>query len=171
MNKPYPYSKKSTKALYSVEDVLREGFFVGAKIMDIAILRGRVSYDVQLKIYEDKVIKAVHPDVSKHVEKPPKPAKAIDAAPYPIDWNDHKRFYYMAGVILAIAHTRKNKIRWGGDWDGNHIFGSHEDDLVHYETWHKVPQKPDFSRIGEAIKHSNENEFYYLMGWREGLKL
>lgn len=42
------------------------------------------------------------------------PSQAVDVAPWPIDWNDHKRFYYLAGVIMALAQFAKINVRWGG---------------------------------------------------------
>ena len=47
------------------------------------------------------------------------PSKAVDIAPYPIDWEDTERFVFLAGVIMTIAHLLGvgDKIRWGDDWD------------------------------------------------------
>lgn len=44
------------------------------------------------------------------------PSLAFDAAPYPIDWNDIKRFDQMGKVMLAAAKTVGVKIVWGGSW-------------------------------------------------------
>jgi peptidoglycan LD-endopeptidase CwlK len=50
---------------------------------------------------------------------------AVDAAPYPIDWQDGKGFALFAGRVLEIArrlhsegHVRY-QLRWGGDWDSD----------------------------------------------------
>jgi peptidoglycan L-alanyl-D-glutamate endopeptidase CwlK len=52
----------------------------------------------------------------------------------PLDWKDMKRFYYLAGIVKAVALARKVKIRWGGDWDGDHDFKDQTfNDLVHFE--------------------------------------
>lgn len=45
------------------------------------------------------------------------PSSAIDIAPYPIDWNDKERFYYLAGYIMREALVQNVRLRWGGDWD------------------------------------------------------
>lgn len=74
------------------------------------------------------------------------PSKAIDAAPYPIDWRSKEkvraRFYFMAGVVLAISEALfeagkiTHKIRWGGDWDFDQDFEDQTfDDLPHYELY------------------------------------
>ena len=53
------------------------------------------------------------------------PSRAVDVAPWPIDWKDRESFIYLAGHIMAIAEIMyadgriKHKIRWGNDWNGN----------------------------------------------------
>lgn len=44
-------------------------------------------------------------------------SKAVDCAPYPIDWNDSARFEAMAEHIMATAKSMGVKLRWGRDWD------------------------------------------------------
>lgn len=62
------------------------------------------------------------------------PSLAVDAAPYPLDWKDLKRFYHFAGFVQAIALRRGLTIRWGGDWNGDHDFKDQNfNDLVHFE--------------------------------------
>ncbi|MGB0683388.1 MAG: M15 family metallopeptidase [Magnetovibrionaceae bacterium] len=62
------------------------------------------------------------------------PSKAVDIAPYPIDWNDTNRFRVMAGYVMGVAAGLGYKLRWGGDWDRDF---SEEDerfrDLPHFE--------------------------------------
>jgi len=62
------------------------------------------------------------------------PSKAVDIAPYPIDWNDTARFYFLAGLVRQAAHDLGVRIRQGADWDGD---GSFKDqsfhDLPHFE--------------------------------------
>ena len=59
---------------------------------------------------------------------------AVDIAPYPIDWNDTKRFYFLAGLMFQAAADLNIRLRWGGDWDNDWI---HTDqsfhDLPHFE--------------------------------------
>lgn len=47
------------------------------------------------------------------------PSRAVDVAPYPIDWDDPSRFYLLAGMFFSVADNFDIKIRWGGDWDGD----------------------------------------------------
>lgn len=51
---------------------------------------------------------------SKHLD-----GRAVDMAPYPIDWKDLGRFEQMAKVVLATAKELGIKVRWGGDWNQN----------------------------------------------------
>ncbi|HUT86408.1 MAG TPA: M15 family metallopeptidase [Elusimicrobiales bacterium] len=50
------------------------------------------------------------------------PSKAFDLAPYPIDWKNIPRFFYLANVVKATASFLLNtgkishRIVWGGDW-------------------------------------------------------
>ena len=44
------------------------------------------------------------------------PSKAIDIAPYPIDWNNIQRFLDMAKVVKEAAKTVGVEITYGGDW-------------------------------------------------------
>ena len=68
------------------------------------------------------------------------PSMAVDVSPYPIDWNDTKRFYYFGGIVKGVAAELKRQglmdydIRFGGDWDGdNNLNDQTFNDLVHWE--------------------------------------
>ena len=47
---------------------------------------------------------------------------AVDAVPYPIDWQDRERIRFFAGYVLATADQMllsgkiTHKVAWGGDW-------------------------------------------------------
>ena len=47
------------------------------------------------------------------------PSLAIDAVPYPIDWNDIERLRAFAFFVKGVAATLGYKIRLGADWDGD----------------------------------------------------
>lgn len=68
---------------------------------------------------------------SKHNSNP---SIAVDIAPYPIDWNNTKRFFLLSGFMFQAAAQLGIKLRWGGDWSGDWI---HTDqsfhDLPHFE--------------------------------------
>lgn len=48
------------------------------------------------------------------------PSKAVDIAPFPVDWKDTARFARLFGYIERIAEEMQIKVRWGGDWNGNY---------------------------------------------------
>lgn len=52
-----------------------------------------------------------NPFASKHTT-----GKAIDLIPYPVDWNDLKKFHMIAAAMKQAAAELGVKIKWGGDW-------------------------------------------------------
>lgn len=62
------------------------------------------------------------------------PSRAMDLAPYPIDWTDRDRFVLFAGFVLGIARSLGVTLRWGGDWSGNWVLKDEGFlDLPHFE--------------------------------------
>lgn len=59
---------------------------------------------------------------------------AVDLAPYPIDFDDIKRYVQLYHLIMAAARCQGIKLRSGMDWDkdGN-LMEKGETDLGHYE--------------------------------------
>ncbi len=55
-----------------------------------------------------------NPFASKHCD-----GKAVDLVPYPVDWQDLKKFDAIAKAMFAAAKELNIKIRWGADWDGD----------------------------------------------------
>ena len=59
---------------------------------------------------------------------------AFDAAPFPIDWNDLKRFDAMAKLFMEAARLEGVRLRWGADWDADGKFREKgEPDSPHFE--------------------------------------
>jgi peptidoglycan L-alanyl-D-glutamate endopeptidase CwlK len=59
---------------------------------------------------------------------------AVDVAPIPLDWTDRKAFLAVAGAMFAAAQRIGVDLRWGGDWDGDGVYGERgESDLPHFE--------------------------------------
>lgn len=42
---------------------------------------------------------------------------AVDLVPYPVDWNDPKKFDAIAAAMFAAADELGVDLRWGADWD------------------------------------------------------
>lgn len=59
---------------------------------------------------------------------------AVDIAPFPLDWNNIKRFCTLADHMFAAAKHLGVSIRWGGNWDQDEKpLERGESDLVHFE--------------------------------------
>lgn len=59
---------------------------------------------------------------------------AVDLAPWPIDWNNLKRFDALANLMFRAASIERVAIRWGADWDADGNFREKgEGDSPHFE--------------------------------------
>ena len=120
------FGKRSKERLRGVDTKLVNVLNELIKIMDVTIIEGLRSEQRQEKLLKEGSTKT---KFSKHIE-----GKAVDLAPYPIDWNDRDRFHYMGGMIRGIAKQLNVPVRWGGDWDGDGETKDNSfDDLVHVE--------------------------------------
>lgn len=92
--------------------------------------RGQAEQD---EAFKSKRSKVQWPN-SKHNSAP---AKAMDLAIVragKIDWNATRNFYFLAGVVKAVAKAKGIAIRWGGDWDSDNDFADQQfNDLPHFE--------------------------------------
>ena len=120
------FGKRSKERLRGVDTKLVNVLNELVKIMDVTIIEGLRSEQRQEKLLKEGSTKT---KFSKHIT-----GKAVDLAPYPIDWKDRDRFHYMGGMIRGIAKQLNVPIRWGGDWDGDGETKDNSfDDLVHVE--------------------------------------
>lgn len=77
-----------------------------------------------------KVTWLANPLNSKHII-----GRAVDLVPYPVDWNDLKKFDQIAAAMFAAAGELGVKIRWGADWDGDGNYREKgESDSPHFEV-------------------------------------
>ena len=56
------------------------------------------------------------------------PSRAIDLAPWPIDWQDEQRFIELGGAMMYAAWLRKIPLEWGGHWSKK------KRDLPHFQV-------------------------------------
>tara|TARA_R100000656_G_scaffold28643_1_gene24983 strand:+ start:223 stop:600 length:378 start_codon:yes stop_codon:yes gene_type:complete len=120
------FGKRSKERLRGVDTKLVNVLNQLIKIMDVTIIEGVRSAERQEELLKKKATKTKY---SKHME-----GKAVDLAPYPIDWEDRERFHYMGGMLRGIGHQLGTPVRWGGDWDSDgEIKDNSFDDLVHVE--------------------------------------
>lgn len=124
------FSKKSLAVLQTCDNSLQEICFEAIKILDFSVISGHRGEDEQAQLLKQGKTKAKYME-SKHNYSP---SLAVDIAPYPVDWNDKERFYILAGIMIAIAHSKGVKLRWGGDWNMNwNLKDNKFNDLGHFE--------------------------------------
>ncbi len=125
------FSKISQQRLNTVDPRLRAVIVEVIKLYDFSVICGHRGKEKQDAAVAAGMSKVNYPD-SKHNTVP---SKAIDIAPYPIDWNDRERFVYLAGMVKGVAHCRGLKVRWGGDFnqDGD-LHNQSFIDLPHFEV-------------------------------------
>jgi len=126
----YKYGKRSLSRLKGIDPRLREVLDHLIKIMDVTVIEGVRSAKTQAKYFKDG--KSKIDGVSKKSQH--QKGKAVDIAPYPIDWNDRDRLHLMGGMLRGIGLLLNYKLRWGGDWDSDGVTKDNKfDDLVHIE--------------------------------------
>jgi peptidoglycan L-alanyl-D-glutamate endopeptidase CwlK len=132
------FSKQSLAILDTVDPELSDICHQLVKMYDIKVLSGFRTKEEQDRLVLEGRSKVSWPKSNHNHNRftiTQQPAMAVDIAPYPIDWQDTKRFVFMAGLFLGIAHERGVKVRWGGDWDVDGIILTDQkfDDLPHFE--------------------------------------
>lgn len=127
MNK---FSKTSAARLATCHPDLIKVFTRVLELCDCSILCGHRTEEEQNAAFAEGKSQIQYPN-GKHNTLP---SRAVDAAPYPIDWNDRERFSYFAGLVVGVGASMGVAIRWGGDWDkDNELKDNNFDDLVHFE--------------------------------------
>ena len=127
--KMYKYSQRSKNNLATASEPLQILFNEVIKKVDVTVIYGHRNKQEQELMVAQGYSKLNFPN-SRHNSWP---SQAVDAAPYPIDWNDLQRFANTAKIIfetwneLKAAGKVKGFIRWGGNWI-----------TVYDETWKQV---------------------------------
>ncbi len=130
----YYFSKSSREKLQTCDERLQRIARRAIMLVDFTVICGVRSKDEQNILFAEGKTKVKWPNSKHNVESPEELSKAFDLAPYPIDWKDKDRFYFLAGVIKGTAAQLGIKIRWGGDWDSDNDFDDQNfNDLVHFE--------------------------------------
>jgi len=132
------FGRRSKSRLKGVDARLVSVLNEVVKYFDITVIEGLRSQERQNELVEQGKSKT---KFGKHVQ-----GKAVDIAPYPIDWNARDDFHYLGGFVLGIAAKLGVNVRWGGDWsspslDKDVMAGREQrttkdngfDDLVHFE--------------------------------------
>ena len=126
------FGKRSRERLKGVDARLVNVLNEVVKYFDITVIEGLRSQERQNELVAQGKSKT---KFGKHVK-----GKAVDIAPYPIDWESRDDFHYLGGFVLGVAAKMGVDIRWGGDWNASSKFQGKRttkdnsfDDLVHFE--------------------------------------
>ena len=130
------FSDASKLKLNTCSPLLRTLFNTVIENYDCQILEGHRGQEAQDKAFAEGKSKLKWP----HGKHNSLPSKAVDVAPFPIDWKDTKRFYHFSGYVQGIASSLGIKLRWGGAWNdnddgdiGDFNTPGQLSDLVHFE--------------------------------------
>ena len=119
----YKYGKRSIGRLSTCHPKLQEIFQEAIEHMDITILEGHRTVEKQQEYFKKGMSRC--DGIEKLSNHQYSPARAIDAAPYPVNWNDIEGFKEYGALIKKIAEEKGIKIVWGGDFkgffDGPHV--------------------------------------------------
>jgi len=157
------YGDKSRKLLDTSTEGIQRVFEQVVRGFDNVIMCGVRTLEKQKANVASGASKTLN---SKHIPRKPDgsydpkgKSRAVDAAPYPIQWPDVKafnaildklsdderkelkeyiktvgRFYAFHGYVKATADAMGVPVRGGSDWDGDWDFTDQTfDDLVHFE--------------------------------------
>jgi len=124
------FGERSSNNLQTCHEDLQKLFHEVIKHFDCSVICGHRGQEEQDKAYHDGRSKLKFPQ-SKHNKMP---SLAADVVPYPIDWNDTRRFYMFVGIVRGIAAMMSIPIRCGADWDGDmEVKDQNFHDLPHFE--------------------------------------
>ena len=129
----YAFGSRSRRHLDTLHPALRAVLedAMQLQLMDFAVICGHRGEDAQNEAFATGASKKRWPESIHNAS----PSKAVDVAPYPIDWNDSLAFARLYGIIEACAVQRGVRLRWGGDWDSD---GESNDqsfmDIGHFEV-------------------------------------
>ena len=124
------FGEKSRDNLSQCDYRLQTLFNTVVEYFDCSVMCGHRSEEDQNEAFRTGNSQVKWPD-SDHNEDP---SLAVDVVPYPIDWENLKRFYYFGGFVKGIAKQLQLEITWGGDWDDDTILNDQSFmDLPHFK--------------------------------------
>jgi peptidoglycan L-alanyl-D-glutamate endopeptidase CwlK len=124
------FSKTSLEKLTTCDERLQRVMKEVVKHFDCTILCGHRGQVEQDEAFRTGASKLKWPN-GQHNKSP---AKAVDAVPFPINWNDTNQMRYFAGFVVGIAASMGIKLRWGGDWNSDRDLKDQTfHDLPHFE--------------------------------------
>lgn len=109
------FSALSLHRLSTCDQRLQAIFHEVIRHVDCTVLCGHRTEAEQEEAFRTGHSKVRWPD-SAHNSSP---SRAVDVAPYPVDWNDLRTFLHFSGFVRGVASQMGIKLRVGVDWNGN----------------------------------------------------
>jgi len=106
------FGRTSVERINTIHKDLREVLYAAIEDFDFSVICGSRGEEEQNEAFAAGRSKLKWPE-SKHNKVP---SRAVDIAPYPIDWTDTERFLRLAAVVLEKASQAGVSLRWGGNW-------------------------------------------------------
>lgn len=106
------FGTRSKRRLSGCDEKLQRILNEVIKESDFSVLCGHRGEAAQNKAYYSGHSGLKYPR-SKHNGYP---SRAVDIAPWPIDWNDLNRFIALSELVKKEADKQDVEITWGGDW-------------------------------------------------------
>ena len=125
----YAYSRASRDQLSTCDHRLQLVFTKVLERVDHTIIEGHRGRKLQEEYFRIGTSQLDWPS-SKHNSLP---SLGVDAAPYPIDWNNIQRFAIFSGYVLGVADSLGIRLCAGIDWDGNFDPTDNWVDAAHFE--------------------------------------
>lgn len=124
------FSELSAARLATCDERLQRVFNKVVEHFDCTILEGHRSKEFQDLYFKLGKSKVKWP-LGKHNSTP---SRAVDAIPWPIDWNDTMRMTFFAGYVIGVASEMGIRLIWGHDWDGDtELHDQSFNDFPHFE--------------------------------------
>lgn len=121
------FGEESKKNLSTCHQDLQRLFNEVIKDFDCKVICGHRGKEEQNKAFADGFSHVKWPN-GRHNKLP---SLAADVVPYPVDWEDEKKFMALSEVVKCKASELGINVTWGGDWGA--IFNG-KPDYPHWEV-------------------------------------
>ena len=113
------FGQASLAQLATVDQRLQKILVAALAHTDFSVIEGHRGQAAQHQAFLNGTSQLDWPHGSHNAD----PSRAVDLAPYPLDWSDKTtalaRFTFLGGVIKVIADQMNIKVRFGWDWNRN----------------------------------------------------
>ena len=125
------FSDKSKEKLDSCHASIIQLFYKVIEHQDCIVIYGHRTPEEQMEIFkqgrelvngewrivDSSKVRTYKDGVKEKSDHNIYPSRAVDIAPYPLDWNDITRFIAFGNYVKGVADTMGIRIKWGGDWE------------------------------------------------------